>query len=50
MGYALAEAAHSRGAKVILVSGSSALHPPSHIEVVKVTTADEMREAVLGAI
>jgi phosphopantothenoylcysteine decarboxylase/phosphopantothenate--cysteine ligase len=48
MGYALAEAAQSRGAKVILVSGPSALHPPSHCEVVKVTTADEMREAVLA--
>ena len=47
MGYALAEAAQSRGAKVILISGPSALHPPSHCEVVKVTTADEMREAVL---
>ena len=47
MGYALAEAAQSRGAKVILVSGPSALHPPAHCEVVKVTTADQMREAVL---
>jgi len=47
MGYALAEAAQSRGAKVILVSGPSALYPPSHCEVVKVTTAEEMRQAVL---
>ena len=47
MGYALAEAAQSRGAKVILVSGPSALHPPAHCEVVKVTTAEEMRNAVL---
>jgi len=47
MGYALAEAAQSRGAKVILVSGPTALHPPSHCEVLKVTTADQMREAVL---
>jgi phosphopantothenoylcysteine decarboxylase / phosphopantothenate---cysteine ligase len=47
MGYALAEAAQSRGAKVILVSGPTALHPPSHCEVVKVTTADQMREVVL---
>jgi phosphopantothenoylcysteine decarboxylase/phosphopantothenate--cysteine ligase len=47
MGYALAEAALSRGAKVILVSGPSALYPPSHCEVVKVTTAEEMRKAVL---
>jgi len=47
MGYALAEAAQSRGAKVILISGPSALYPPSHCEVVKVTTAEEMRQAVL---
>ena len=48
MGYALAEAAHSRGAKVILISGPSALHSPAHCELVKVVTADEMRQAVLG--
>ena len=47
MGYALAEAAQSRGAKVILISGPSALHPPAHCELVKVTTAEEMRLAVL---
>jgi phosphopantothenoylcysteine decarboxylase/phosphopantothenate--cysteine ligase len=47
MGYALAEAAQSRGARVILVSGPTALHPPAHCEVIKVVTADEMREAVL---
>ena len=48
MGYALAEAAQSRGAKVILVSAPSALYPPAHCELVKVTTADEMRAAVLN--
>jgi phosphopantothenoylcysteine decarboxylase/phosphopantothenate--cysteine ligase len=48
MGYALAEAAQSRGAKVILVSGPTALYPPAHCEVVKITTADEMRAAVLA--
>jgi phosphopantothenoylcysteine decarboxylase/phosphopantothenate--cysteine ligase len=48
MGYALAEAAHSRGAKVILISGPSALHPPAHCELVKVTTAEEMRHSVLS--
>lgn len=47
MGYALADAAQSRGAKVILISGPSALHAPAHCELVKVTTADQMREAVL---
>jgi phosphopantothenoylcysteine decarboxylase/phosphopantothenate--cysteine ligase len=48
MGYALADAARSRGAKVILISGPSALHPPAHCELVKVTTAEQMREAVLA--
>jgi phosphopantothenoylcysteine decarboxylase/phosphopantothenate--cysteine ligase len=48
MGYALAEAAQARGAKVILISGPSALYPPSHVEVVKITTAEEMRQAVLA--
>ncbi len=47
MGYALAEAARSRGAKVILISGPTGLHAPAHCELVKVTTADEMRSAVL---
>lgn len=48
MGYALAEAAQGRGAKVILISGPSPLYPPSHVELVKVTTADDMRNAVLS--
>jgi phosphopantothenoylcysteine decarboxylase/phosphopantothenate--cysteine ligase len=47
MGYALAEAARSRGAKVILVSGPSSLHAPAHCELVNVTTAEEMRNSVL---
>jgi phosphopantothenoylcysteine decarboxylase / phosphopantothenate---cysteine ligase len=48
MGYALADAAQSRGARVILVSAPSALHAPARCEMVKVTTADEMRNAVLA--
>ncbi len=47
MGYALAEAAQSRGAKVILISGPTALHPPARCELVKIVTADQMRQAVL---
>ncbi len=50
MGYALADAAQSRGAKVILISGPSALHPPARCELVRVTTAEEMRTAVLGRL
>ena len=48
MGYALADAAHARGAKVILISGPSVLYPPAGCETVQVTTADQMREAVLS--
>ncbi len=48
MGYALAEAAQSRGARVILVSAPTALYPPAHCELMRVTTADEMRDAVLS--
>src|SRR5215469_12044374 len=47
MGYALAEAAQSRGARVVLVSGPATAYPPAKCELVKVTTAEEMRAAVL---
>jgi len=48
MGYALADAALRRGAKVILVTGPTALTPPSGAEVVPVETAAEMRHNVLA--
>ena len=47
MGYAIAEAAIRRGARVILVSGPTALTPPSAAEFVPVETAQQMREAVM---
>jgi len=47
MGYALAEAAANRGARVVLVSGPVALAPPKGVEVVNVQTAAEMRRAVM---
>jgi phosphopantothenoylcysteine decarboxylase/phosphopantothenate--cysteine ligase len=47
MGYALADAAQSRGAKVILISGPTALYAPAHCEFIKVTTADQMRQVVI---
>ncbi|HVJ07746.1 MAG TPA: bifunctional phosphopantothenoylcysteine decarboxylase/phosphopantothenate--cysteine ligase CoaBC [Acidisarcina sp.] len=50
MGYAVAEAAQSRGARVILVSGPTVLQPPANCEVIPVVTADEMRSAVLGQL
>jgi phosphopantothenoylcysteine decarboxylase/phosphopantothenate--cysteine ligase len=47
MGYALAEAALRRGARVLLVSGPTALTPPGAAEVTRVESAEEMRLAVL---
>ncbi|WP_188816560.1 bifunctional phosphopantothenoylcysteine decarboxylase/phosphopantothenate--cysteine ligase CoaBC [Calditerricola satsumensis] len=49
MGYAIAEEAARRGAEVILVTGPTALEPPADVRVVRVTTAQEMYEAVLDA-
>lgn len=46
MGYALAEAAVARGAKVVLVSGPVSLNPPVGALLVPVRTAAEMRDAV----
>jgi phosphopantothenoylcysteine decarboxylase / phosphopantothenate---cysteine ligase len=48
MGYALAEAALRRGARVILISGPTALKPPSAAQFVPVQTAGEMRDAVMA--
>lgn len=47
MGYALAEAALRRGARVLLVSGPTSLTPPGAAEVMHVESAEEMRNAVL---
>ena len=48
MGFAVAASALRRGAEVVLVTGPTALEAPPGIERVPVTTAAEMREAVLG--
>ncbi|TMA94681.1 MAG: bifunctional phosphopantothenoylcysteine decarboxylase/phosphopantothenate--cysteine ligase CoaBC [Deltaproteobacteria bacterium] len=47
MGYALARAAVRRGAEVTLISGPTALEPPSGARLISVTTAAEMRDAVI---
>ncbi|ULA62479.1 MAG: hypothetical protein LZF86_20077 [Nitrospira sp.] len=46
MGYAITEAARDRGADVILVSGPTALTPPSGVRVIPITTANDMAEAL----
>src|SRR5258708_25089050 len=47
MGYALAEAALRRGARVLLVSGPTNLNPPGGAEITRVESAEQMRQAVL---
>ena len=50
MGYALAEAAIGRGARVILVSGPTTLTPPQGVEFISVRTAEEMSKAVKARV
>ena len=50
MGYALAEAAQRRGARVILVTAPTALRAPANCELVPVTTTAEMRDAVFSRL
>jgi len=50
MGYALAEAARDRGAKVTLITGPTLLTRPAGVEVIDVCTAEEMLPAVKRAI
>ena len=48
MGYAIAKVCSMRGAEVTLVSGKTAIKPPLFVDLVPVTTAREMYEAVTG--
>jgi phosphopantothenoylcysteine decarboxylase/phosphopantothenate--cysteine ligase len=47
MGYLIAEEAARRGAKVTLVSGPTTLRTPGVQEIIKVKTAQEMRDVVM---
>jgi phosphopantothenoylcysteine decarboxylase / phosphopantothenate---cysteine ligase len=50
MGYALAEAAARRGARVVLVSGPTALPAPTGVELVPVRTTEQMHRTVLARL
>ena len=50
MGFAVAEAALRRGARVLLVSGPTALTPPTAAEITRVESAEQMRDAVLNLL
>ena len=47
MGYAVAEAAISRGAEVLLITGPVSVEKPAGVEVISVTSAQDMYEAVM---
>ncbi len=47
MGYAIAKMAMLRGAKVTLVTGAATVSPPMLVDVVPVTSAEEMYQAVI---
>ena len=50
MGYALAEAALRRGARVLLISGPTSLTAPGGAEMTRVESAEQMRQAALNLL
>jgi phosphopantothenoylcysteine decarboxylase/phosphopantothenate--cysteine ligase len=50
MGFALAEAAHERGAEVTVVAGATHSEPPANIKLVRALSTEEMRVAVMKEI
>ena len=50
MGYALASVARARGARVVLVTGPTALRPPDGVEVVHVRSALDMQAAISATL
>ena len=47
MGFAVAEAARTRGARVTVVCGVTNVSPPENVEVIKAISAQEMFDAVM---
>ncbi len=50
MGFSIAEACRDRGASVLLVTAPTSLTPPAGVDVVDVTTAQEMFDATQRAV
>jgi phosphopantothenoylcysteine decarboxylase/phosphopantothenate--cysteine ligase len=50
MGFALAEAARSRGAEVTVVAGATSVEPPADVKLVRALSAEEMRAAVMEEV
>jgi phosphopantothenoylcysteine decarboxylase/phosphopantothenate--cysteine ligase len=50
MGFALAEAAHARGAEVALVAGATSADAPAGVSITRALSADEMHAAVRAGV
>lgn len=50
MGFAIAQAALDRGARVTLIRGTTSVDPPDRAEIIEAPTAAAMREAVLATL
>lgn len=50
MGFALAEAAHARGAEVTVVAGATSAEMPANVKLLRTLSAEEMRAAVMKEI
>ncbi len=50
MGFAVADAARKRGAKVTVVCGVTSVEPPENVEVIRAVSAEEMFQAVMRAL
>jgi phosphopantothenoylcysteine decarboxylase/phosphopantothenate--cysteine ligase len=50
MGFALAEAARSRGAEVTVVAGATTVPAPAGVRILRALSAEEMRDAVMREI
>ncbi len=50
MGFAMAEAARDRGARVTAVAGSTSVEPPKGVNVIRGTSAEEMHAAVMNEL
>ncbi|MGH9932649.1 MAG: bifunctional phosphopantothenoylcysteine decarboxylase/phosphopantothenate--cysteine ligase CoaBC [Pyrinomonadaceae bacterium] len=50
MGFAIAEAAKKRGARVTVIAGATTTTPPRSVELIRVNSADEMHAAVINEL
>jgi phosphopantothenoylcysteine decarboxylase / phosphopantothenate---cysteine ligase len=50
MGFAIAEAAESRGARLTVVAGATTAKPPNNVRLIRVNSAAEMHAAVMNEL